>query len=71
MGKYTLNKRKIPIMPDILGIYSIEITFTETEIMDGIQDIGFTNTVVSYKAIDAWREFYFNFFKILEVNQGY
>jgi len=70
MCKYTLDNGKFLIMPDILSIYSIEIAFAETEIMDGIKDIGFTNTVVPDKTINTGREFYFNLFKIFKVNQG-
>jgi hypothetical protein len=70
MPEYTLDKCKFLVMPDILRIYGVKITFAKAEIMNGIQNIGFTNTVVPYKAIDTGRETYFNFLKILKVNQG-
>jgi hypothetical protein len=41
---------------NVLGIYRVEITFTQTKIMDGIQQVGLANTIVTHKTIYPWRK---------------
>ena len=57
----TMDGKKEFIMPDVLAVNRIEVTLTEREVMDGIQDIGLANTVVTYEAIDLWRKLKFGF----------
>lgn len=41
-------------MADILDIHGIEGTFTQAEVMNSIQQVGFTAAIIPYHAIDGW-----------------
>ena len=47
-----INNKKILAMPYVLSIGGIKKTFTEREIMDGIEEIGLAYPVISREAID-------------------
>jgi hypothetical protein len=51
-----VNGEKMLPVPDILGVDGVEIAFAKREVMDGIQQIGFSGTVITSKAIDLGRE---------------
>jgi hypothetical protein len=61
----TLEGEKLFGMPDILRIGIIEIAFTERQIINGIQQIGFANSIVPDKAIQFPGESEGGFTKIL------
>jgi hypothetical protein len=41
-------------MPDIITIDIHKVTFGKGEIMDSIQKIGFSNSIIPYKTIYPW-----------------
>jgi len=67
--KQSLNHCKFLIMADILSIYRVEIALAQTEVMNSIEQVGFTNAVIAYKAIDARRKSDLCCFNIFKVNQ--
>ena len=55
------------IMPDILRCDRVEITFAESEVIDGIQDIGLTDAIGANQAIDLCIELEFPRIEILVI----
>ena len=66
---FTLDKEKILPVPDILGIYRIEVTLGERKIIDGIQQVGFPCAIVPDKAIDLLAEGKLQLVIVLEIYQ--
>jgi hypothetical protein len=64
-----LDKKKILPMTDILGIYRIEITLGHAHVVDGIQKVGLSGTVIPHKTIYLLAEFKLQLMVILEVNK--
>lgn len=52
----TLNYEERFIVGNILTVHRVKITFTKCKIVDSIQQIGFTHTVIAHKAIDPAAE---------------
>lgn len=48
----TFNYEKVATVLNILTIYRIKITFAQGEVIDGIQQVGFSNSVQAGKTID-------------------
>jgi hypothetical protein len=62
-----MNGKEIGFMPDILRIHRVKIAFTERQIVDGVENIGFSRAIVSYKAVDFITEFQLRFVIIFKV----
>jgi hypothetical protein len=56
-------------MTDVLGVHRVEIAFAQTQVVDGIQEIGLPHPVVSDKAIDAGRKRKLRFFHIFKIDK--
>ena len=54
----------------ILCVYAREITFGKTEIVNGIQQVGFSNAVGARNSNDPFSELHGSMPVILELNQG-
>jgi hypothetical protein len=52
----------------ILSIHRIEITLAKAEIVDGIEQVGFADTVLTHKAIDTGRQGQFSLTDIFKVH---
>ena len=65
--KRALNHKEIFTVFDVLRIYGIEIALAKTEVVYRIQDIGFTHSVVSDQAIDAFREIEHNLCMVFKI----
>jgi len=48
-------------------ICSAKITSCQTEIVDGIQNICFSHTIITHKSIDAWVELQLQVFKVTKI----
>ena len=67
--KCPFYKEKVLTMGNILGCYGIEIAFAQCQVVNGIQDVGFSNTIIPNKTVDFAVKFEFSGFKILVVNE--
>jgi hypothetical protein len=65
-----VHRKKILAVPDVLGVIRIEITLAERQIVDRVQQIGFTRAVVSDYAIDLPGEKKLGIRVILEIVQS-
>jgi hypothetical protein len=64
-----LNHEEVLTVPDVLGISSVEITLAERQIMNGIQNVGFTHSVSPDQTVDLGAEFHPGLLVILKINQ--
>ena len=65
----TLYDTKRLIVLDVLTIDRIKMAFTEGEIMNGIQKIGFSHAIITHKTVDLLRKNGFKGGVILEIDQ--
>jgi len=65
----TLYDTKRLIVLDVLTIDRIKMAFTEGEIMNGIQKIGFTHAIITHKTVDLLRKNGLKGGVILEIDQ--
>jgi hypothetical protein len=68
--KYSLDHTEILIVSHILTVYRIQIAFTECQVMNRIEDIGLTYTILTYETIYFPGEWNVYLFIILEVDKG-
>jgi hypothetical protein len=64
-----LNTEKRLIETDILTVRHIQIRFTQTEIINGIQDIRLTGSILTNKTIDIGRECDLCLLVVLEIDK--
>jgi hypothetical protein len=67
ISEQSLDQKKFGIMPNYLTVYRIDCTLTERKIINGIQQIGLTHPVLSYKTIDLGRKIQIDLLKILVI----
>lgn len=65
-----LNHRHVLVVGDVLAINSVVRRFGETEVVDGVKDIGFALTVETNETIEFIRESELRFTDILVVDYG-
>jgi hypothetical protein len=66
----SLYHKEVGFMVYVLRIDGIGVAFTKCHVMDGIQHIGFTLTVLADKAIQTGRKRQLCFFDVLEIENG-
>ena len=50
--KFTFNDKKIGIMLNVLRGNRIKIAFAKTEVIDGIQNVGLSHSIITHEAVD-------------------
>src|SRR5512139_3259423 len=68
--KSALDHCKLLLMPDVLGIDGIKITFAQAQVMNGIEYIGFSDPVIPDKTIYAGGKRNLCIFEVLKIQQG-
>jgi hypothetical protein len=66
----SLDNKELLIETDILAVDGIQVRPAHTQIIDGIQDIGFSNSICSHYTIHPAIEVEFPIRMISEINQG-
>jgi hypothetical protein len=69
--KLAVNGKELLTMPYILIISKIKITFSKREIMNGIEQIGFSNAVQTGKAVNLLRKHQRYIAVVFKIIQGY
>ena len=63
-----ITNRMLPmVMKHIELVHAVDRPFGQAEVMDGIQQIGFTAAIDSHKAIDILGKLHFRFLVILKL----
>lgn len=57
-------------MPDVLSVCGYQRTLRETQVVDAVENIGFTNAILSQETIDFLIEVKMGLFVVFEVKQG-
>ena len=68
--KPALQHKKTLVVADILAIDRIKVTLAKRQVMYGVEQIGFADSVVPYKTIDLGRKNSFKLAVILKIDQG-
>ena len=55
--------------PYVLYVYRVEVTLAEREVVDGIEEVGFSSTVVADEAVDIATECYVGLGVVLEIRK--
>ena len=66
--KFPYDQKKVSIILDVLGGNWIKITFPERKMENGIQNVGFTHTIISYQTIDYCIEIKGNRIKVFIID---